>query len=75
MAARQAIMDFEIPHYYLANHLYSFPLDFNSNHMLRTLWILLFFHSIVRKSCVCVQACLYVRKIKQYWRELLWLSS
>lgn len=61
MADLQAIMDHEIPHYYLANHLYSSPLDFNSNHMLGTLWILGLFLGIVMKSCACVRACVWAK--------------
>lgn len=49
-------MDHEIPHYYLANHLCSSPLDSNSNHMLWTLWILGLFLGMGMKSCACVCA-------------------
>lgn len=52
-------MNHEISHYYLANPLYSFPLDFNSNHMLWTLWIRGLFVGIVMKPCVCVRACVW----------------
>lgn len=64
----------EIPHYYLANHLSSYPLDFNSNHMLWTLWILDLFLSIKTKSCVCV--CVDPLQQQQFcWRELFWPLS
>lgn len=41
VADLQSIMDVEIPHSYIATST-SFPLDFNSNHMLLTLWVLFF---------------------------------
>lgn len=57
MADLQAIVDYKSPHYYLTNHLYSFPLNFNANHM--EVVGPCFVFSLARKLRVCARVCRY----------------
>lgn len=56
----QAIINHEISHYYLANHLYSSHLILTQI-TCWTLWIRGLFVDIVMKLCVCVRACVWAK--------------
>lgn len=61
MADLQAIVDYKSPHYYLTNHLYSFPLNFNANHMEVVGPCFVFRLAMLR---VCARVCRYEKTLE-----------
>lgn len=59
MADFQAIVDYKSPHYYLTNHLCSFPLNFNANHMEVVGPCFVFSLAMKLRACACARVCRY----------------